>query len=454
MNVTSPLELTQELTPRRRLVAALSISAGTMLLIMDASIATVGLPNIARDLGVAPSQSVLVMVVYNLVLAMTLMPFAALGVRVGLRRLFLGGVLAYMMGAGLSWFAGSLYALLLTRAIQAVGAASALSVSSALVRAIYPPRQLGRGLGFNTLAGATGAAMAPALGGIIVSHVSWHWVFVAGVPLAAAAYIAGSALPETPRAAERFDSAGALLCAVTFGLAIFGLQSITRQHHATIPIGLLLASALLAFVFVRHESNVRHPVLPLDLLRNPVMLLSVSAALVGYLASTFMIVALPFQLHAAGFTAAEIGAVLMPYAVTTTICAPTSGMLSDRYHPAALGTLGLIVATIAMLLLYALPASPTHLQVAWPAALCGAGFGFFMPPNARLIIGAAPPGRAAPASSLISTTRMIGQAIGSTLVGALLAANAGAVAALIGAVLAASAAGLSAARFLPKLRQR
>src|SRR5579862_8845290 len=101
--VTSPLELTQELAPRRRFIAALSISAGTMLLIMDASIATVGLPNIARDLGVPPSESVLVMVTYNLVLAMTLMPFAALGVRLGLRRLFLGGIAAYMMGAGLSW---------------------------------------------------------------------------------------------------------------------------------------------------------------------------------------------------------------------------------------------------------------------------------------------------------------------------------------------------------------
>ncbi|HEX4375661.1 MAG TPA: MFS transporter [Steroidobacteraceae bacterium] len=409
MTVAHPFDLIQVLTPRRRFVAALSISAGTMLLIMDASIATVGLPNIARDLGIQPSESVLVMVIYNLVLAMTLMPFAALGIRLGLRRLFLGGVCAYMIGAGLSWFADSFYVLLLTRAIQALGAASALSVSSALVRAIYPPQQLGRGLGINTLAGATGASLAPALGGIIVSHASWHWVFVAGVPLGVAAFVAGSALPETPRNAERFDSVGAILCAITFGLAIFGLQTITRQHHAVLPILLLGVSTLLAFVFVRHESREQHPVLPLDLLRNPIMLLSVAAALTGYLASTFMIIALPFRLHAAGFTAAEIGAVLMPYAITTTICAPTSGMLSDRFPPAALGTLGLIVATIALLLLYALPASPTHFQVAWPAALCGAGFGFFMPPNARLIIGAAPPGRAAPASSLISTTACSGR---------------------------------------------
>jgi MFS transporter, DHA2 family, multidrug resistance protein len=437
-----------ELEPRQRFVAALSVSAGTLLLIMDGSIATVGLPNIARDLHVAPSESVLVMVVYNLVLAMTLMPFAALGVRLGLRQLFLGGIAVYIVGAGLSWLVDSLYWLLVVRGIQALGAAAAVSVSSALVRAIYPPKQLGRGLGINTLCGATGAALAPALGGIILSHASWHWVFVAGVPLAAAAWIAGSALPDTPRTlAGRFDSVGAVLCAVTFGLVIYGLQSTTREHHAFTPAALLAASVVVGWVFVRNEARERDPVLPLDLLRLPLMQLSVGAALIGYLASTFMIVALPFQLHSAGFSPAQIGAVLMPYAITTTICAPTAGMLSDRFAPAALGTMGLAVATVALLLLYGLPAAPSHLQVAWRAALCGVGFGFFMPPNARLIIGAAPPGRAAPASSLISTTRMIGQAAGSTLVGALLAAGAGSRASLLGAMLAAIAALLSAARF-------
>jgi MFS transporter, DHA2 family, multidrug resistance protein len=437
------------LTSHLRLGAVFSVTAGTALLAMDSSIASVALPTIAHELHIAESQSVLVMAVYNLILAMTLMPLAALGVRVGLRKLFLVGLTVYLAGAGLSWFASDLVSLLVVRGFQALGAAAALSVSSALVRGVYPPRHLGRGLGFNTLAAAIGGATAPVLGGLIVSHVSWHWVFVVGVPLAIAACATGGYLPETERAPQRFDALGAVLCAATFGLAIYGLQAATEQHPAWVPTALLVASVAVGFLFVRHETNEPQPVLPVDLLARPVLALSVAGAVCGYLASTCMILSLPFRLHALGFTPGEIGTMIAPYAVTATVFAPTAGMLSDHFSPSALGTIGLVIATVALLFLFHLPSVPTHFDVAWPTALCGAGFGMFMAPNARLIIGSAPPGRAAPASSLVSTTRMMSQAVGSTLVGALLAADAGAASMLLAAALSATAAILSAARLWP-----
>jgi DHA2 family multidrug resistance protein-like MFS transporter len=437
-----------------RLGAVFSLTAGTALLALDASIASVTLPTIARELHVPESHSVLVMAVYNLILAMTLMPLAAFGVRVGLRRLFLIGLTIYIAGAGLSWFANDLTSLLVVRGFQALGVASAQSVSSALVREVYPPRHLGRGLGFNTLAAAIGGSIAPVLGGMIVAHFSWHWVFVAGVPLAITALATVNLLPETKRMSQRFDAVGAVLCAATFGLAIYGLQALTEKHAAFVPVALLVSSVVLGIVFVRFEINEPQPVLPVDLLARPILALSVAGAVCGYLASTFMILALPFRLHALGFPPGEIGTMIAPYAVTATVFAPTAGMLSDRLSPSILGTVGLVIATVALLFLFYLPNAPTHFDILWPTALCGAGFGMFMAPNARLIIGAAPPGRAAPASSLVSTTRMMSMAVGSTLVGALLAHNAGNASMLIAAGLAATAGVLSAARLWPvRVRQ-
>jgi MFS transporter, DHA2 family, multidrug resistance protein len=406
---------------RRRLAAIVSLSMGTLLLMMDSSIANVGLPTIAHDLHAPAANAVVIVVVYNLVLAMTLMPFANLGMLIGLRRVFLAGLCIYLTGAVLSWFADSLVVLLAVRAIQALGAAAAISVSSALVRATYPRYQLGRGLGFNTLAAATGGAIAPVIGGMIVSHASWHWVFSAGVPLAVVALIAGRALPDPDSIAHKFDTVGAVLCAVTFGLLISGLRWLTAVHAPAIPAGLIGVGAVAGFLLVRHEMTQPHPVLPVDLLRRPPLALSVAAGLCGYLASTTVLLALPFRLHAMGFSPAEIGGMIAPYALAATVSAPAGGMLSDRVSPTILGTAGLSVATIGLLILTRLATTSTYLDVALPLALCGIGFGFFMSPNARLIIGSVSASRAASASSLISTTRMMGQALGSTFVGVLLA---------------------------------
>lgn len=433
--------------PRRRLAAILSLSVGTLLLMMDSSIANVGLPTIGHELHVPAASTVLIVVVYNLMLAMTLMPFATLGMLIGLRRLFLAGLGAYLAGAAFSWFAYNLPLLLAARAVQALGAAAALSVSSALVRSTYPRHQLGRGLGFNTLAAASGGAMAPVIGGMIVGHASWHWVFIAGTPLAVIAMIAGRALPDPDSTAHRLDKTGVVLCAATFGLLISGLRCLTAANNPAVPVVLLGLGAVAAVLLVRHETGQPHPVLPVDLFRRPALSLSVAAAFCGYLASTSVLLALPFRLHGAGFSPVEIGEVIMPYALAATFFAPASGMLSDHISPTTLGTAGLAIATGGLALLARLPAMPSHMDVVVPMALCGAGFGLFMSPNARLIIGAVSAGRAASASSLISTTRMMGQAIGSTCVGALLTLGIWPSAPLTAAGLTMLAFGLSLARY-------
>src|ERR1700722_570348 len=161
-------------TPRRYL-AILAISFGTALAVIDGSVVTAALPTLARDLGVHASTAVLVVTVYQLILVMTLLPFSALGSRIGLRRLYQYGQLAFLLATVLCFFASTLPFLLLLRAIQALGAAAALSVSSALIRSIYPARQLGRGLGIGNVVVASSITLAPTLGGLVVSAAGWPW---------------------------------------------------------------------------------------------------------------------------------------------------------------------------------------------------------------------------------------------------------------------------------------
>ena len=129
-------------------------------------------------------------------------------------------------------------------------------------------------------------------------------------------------------------------------------------------------------------------------------------------------------------------------------------MLSGRIPAGLLGGVGMTLSVAALLLLAFLPVDPSYFDVAWRMSLCGAGFGMFLSPNARLVVGSAPRERATAAGGLVSTIRMMGQTSGATLVAALLAIGVGGgnVPPLAAAGLALIAGLCSVARLRPSIR--
>ncbi|MDB5693679.1 MAG: transporter [Alphaproteobacteria bacterium] len=179
-------------------------------------------------------------------------------------------------------------------------------------------------------------------------------------------------------------------------------------------------------------------------------------AFTAFIASMTLILSMPFRLeHSYGFAPSTVGAMIAPWPLTTMFVAPAAGALSDRVPAGLLGGIGMAIATAALLLLAFLPAHPTYVDVAWRMALCGAGFGLFLSPNARLIIGSAPRERAASAGGLLATTRLTGQTLGATVVAFLLALGdgGGPIPALVSSGLALVAGLCSIARLNPALRQ-
>jgi DHA2 family multidrug resistance protein-like MFS transporter len=404
-------------------LAVAAISLGTMLTIIDGAIATVALPTIARDLHVDGSSAVLVVTVYQLVLVMTLLPFSALGDRIGLKRLYQGGQLVFAVATVLCFFAHSLGFLLVVRALQATGAAAALSVMAAMIRRVYPAKHLGRGLGLNNIMGSVSAAMAPTAGGLILSIAPWPWVFAMAAPFAVLSLALGRwALPDVPPRPGSYNLAGAMLNMATFGLVIAGLEALVHGNSPVVSGAIVVVGLLFGVVFVLHERREPFPILPVDLLARPVLALSVAGAFMAFFASQLLILSLPFRLqHGFGFAPSEVGAMIAPWPLTTMIVAPIAGSLSDRYPAGILGGIGMAIATSALVLLSFLPAHPAYFDVAWRMSLCGAGFGLFLSPNARLIVGSAPRDRAASAGGLVSTTRLVGQTMGATGVATMLA---------------------------------
>lgn len=438
----------------RRLLAVIAVSFGTALVVVDGTIATVALPTIARDLGVDASAAVLIVTVYQLVLVMSLLPLSALGDRIGLRRLYQIGLVVFTAATVPCFFARSLPFLLVVRAAQGFGAAATLSVGSALVRAIYPATRLGRGLGINGVVVSISSAIAPALGGLVLSVAPWPWVFAAAVPFGIVSLLLGRALPSTPRLREPYDLAGALMSAATFGLVIAGLESGVHGDSPVVAAAILIAGLVIGTVFVRHELEQDRPILPVDLLARPVLALSTAGALTAFMAASTVLIGLPFRLEQAGFAPSAIGAMIVPWPLTIMVVAPAAGALSDRVPAGLLGGIGMGLSITGLVALAFLPDAPGYWDVAWRMSLAGAGFGLFLSPNARLIIGSAPRDRAASVGGLIATTRLTGQTLGATLAALLLAGGlaTGRVSPLIAAGLAAVAGVCSIARLRPTIR--
>lgn len=439
----------------QRYFAIGALCCGTALIIIDGGIANVALPSIARDLKVDSSSVVAIVTVYQLMLVMLLLPFAGLGERIGLKRMYQVGQLIFTVATLLCFFAKSLPFLLIVRAAQAIGAAGALSVSSALIRSTYPSKQLGRGLGINSVIVSSSAAAAPTIGGLVLAIAPWPWVFACAIPFALLSLLLGRALPDPKPRHAHFDLLGAVMCAAMFGLVISGAESAVHGNSPVVSAAIVATGALIGYYFVRREREDANPILPLDLLERPVIALSVVGAYTAFIASMTLLLSTPFRLtQEFGFSAAMVGAVIAPWPLTNMVVAPMAGWLSDRIPAGLLGGIGMGVSIVALLLIAFLPEHPTYFDLAWRMALCGSGFGTFMPPNARLIIGSAPRERAAAAGGLISTVRLTGQTTGATLVALLLALGIGSsrVPPLVSVGLAAVAGLCSLARLRPAIR--
>ena len=388
----------------------------------DASITGVVLPTIAADLDIDDSQVVLVATSYPLILAMLLMPMAALGDRIGHRRLYRGGLVLHGFAAILCLLVDSLPELIAARSLQAVGTAASLSVVFGLLRMVYPAEHIGRGVAVNAVANISGTSLAPAVGGLIVSLLSWRWVFTAMLPFSILVLLCSRVIPESIPQKRPFDTRGAVLCAATFGLLIIGLEVAIRGPGLWVALPVLSVGLLVAWWFVRHEMGESHPVLPINLLARWPLALAFMSSLSAVLAATTLLLFMPFRLqNGFGFSPGEVGGLLATYAVASASVSPLAGYLSDRVSVPLLCTLGAILVVGGLFCLSALPQAPGKWNIIWRLWLCGAGFSLFFSPNVRFILGTAPVHQAAAAGSMVSTTRMFGQAMGASMVAGLLA---------------------------------
>jgi DHA2 family multidrug resistance protein-like MFS transporter len=415
---SSPVEFSDGLPVPQRYWAILTIALGLVLAVMDGAIANIALPTIARDLDASPAFSIWIVNGYQLAITIALLPLASLGEIVGYRRVYLAGLLLFTLASLACTLSHDLLSLTVSRIVQGFGAAGIMSVNTALVRFIYPRAQLGRGIGLNAMVVAISAAVGPTVAAGILAVATWPYLFAVNLPIGLAALALGLRfLPHAPRADHMFDWQSAALSAVTFGCGIAAIDSLGHGEALLACIAEFGTAVGAGVLLVYRQTHMASPLLPVDLLRIPVFALSIATSIASFCAQMLAGVAIPFYLQSRyGYSAVEMGLLITPWPITVAFAAPLAGRLVERYPAGLLGGIGLLLLAAGLGSLTALPANPSHFDVAWRMALSGLGFGLFQTPNNRTMIAAAPRERSGGASGMLGTARLLGQTTGAALV--------------------------------------
>ena len=427
--------------PPKRRWAILAVSIGLVMAVLNTAIINIALPTIARDLQASAAASIWVVNAFQLAVTVSLLPLSSFGDIAGYRRVYIGGLAVFTLASLACAVASSLEMLVLARVVQGLGAAGVMSVNTALVRFIYPRAQLGRGISLVVLLVATTSAAGPSVAAAILAVAPWPWLFMVNVPIGLLALgFSLYAIPHPAPAQHRFDLVSALLSAVTFGLLIYGIDAIGHARNVFVVVATLLISLVAGTLLVYRERGAPMPLLPIDLFRKPVFALSAATAVCSFVAQGLAFISLPFFFHdVAGRTQVETGLLMTAWPLSVAIIVPTLGRIIERYPAGIVASVGLVALGVGLVLLGLLPTAPATLDVVWRMMICGFGFALFQVTNSRTLIGSAPPERSGAANGIISTARLLGQAIGTALVAVVfgLAAGAG----LVGGTRAATFAG-------------
>jgi EmrB/QacA subfamily drug resistance transporter len=395
---------------------------GFFMVLLDASIVTVALPTIQNNLHTNLSDLQWAVDAYTLPFAALMLTAGTFGDRFGRKRLFLIGLVIFLVGSTLCGFAPTLTWFIIGRVVQGIGAAALSPGSLSVLVAAFPePRSRAQALGI--WSGISGMALAagPLIGGLLIQVSSWPAIFFVNIPVGVVALALGLPLLSESRnpAAQRLDLRGQILAVGSLVCLITALiESSTQGWTSGLIIGLLVGCVVFLAAFLLVEARASEPMLPLGLFKNwAFSVANVVAVIVGFaLLGTVFFVAQYFQ-SVQGMTALESGLHTLPITIGTFVVAPFAGRLAARPGPRLPIVLGTILAGTALFLLINIAPTSDYSTIWWILGLLGIGFGFTLSPLTVAVLSATPPTRAGLGSSMINTSRQVGSTLGIAVLG-------------------------------------
>jgi len=390
---------------------------------VDQTLLATATPTIAADLG-GLRDTTWIALAYLMAATVMVPLYGRLGDRHGRRRVLMIAVGVFALGSAACGLAQSMLQLVLARALQGLGGGGLMVMSQAMIGELVPPRERPRFQGYFAANFTLASLAGPVVGGYVVTHASWRWLFLVNLPLAlvAAWRIRGLPRGDPHRTISPLaDVSGLVLFSST---AVCWLVWLSFAGHrfawwSAESVGLFALALALLWALVRQERRIAAPFLPVELLREPGA--AKMAGTILCFASCFFacVFFLPVYLQlGAGAQAKEAGLLLLPVTLGMVVGSTITGRIVARTaRPTPMPKYGLSLSALALLGLgLVTPAAPV---LAGLGLAVGIGFGTVMPCGQLVLQTLAGRARLGAAAATVSLSRSVGAALGTALFGAL-----------------------------------
>src|SRR4051812_20488547 len=425
MNTTTPIE------SRARWLALGVLCLGNLMIVLDTTIVNVALPSIRADLGFSESSLAWVVNAYLLTFGGFLLLGGRLGDLLGHRRMFVTGIAAFTTASVACGLAGSPTVLVAARAVQGLGGAVVSAVALSLVMTLFTePAERAKAMGFIGFVAAGGGSVGVLLGGVLTDTLDWHWIFLVNAPIGVAVLLLSlRVLPaaHVRAAGTRLDVAGAVTVTSALMLAVYAIvNGNAAGWTSTQTVGLLAAAVVLLAVFLRIESTVAAPLVPLSLFRRRNVAVSnvVGVLWAAAMFAWFFLSALYLQL-VLGYSPLKVGLAFLPANLIMAVFSlGLSAKLVMRYGIRAPLATGLLLAGAGLALFVRAPVDGTFIVDVLPSMiLLGFGAGMAFNPVLLAAMSDVAPEDSGLASGVVNTAFMMGGALGLAVLASLAAAR-------------------------------
>ena len=383
---------------------------------LDSNIVNIALPTIEADLKINMASAEWVVSAYLIIISATILLFGRIGDMKSKGLVFINGIIVFTLGSLLCGVSINIYFLVASRVVQAIGAGLVMSTNQGMITAVFPVTERGKALGITGSAVALGALIGPALGGIIVTYLTWHYIFLINVPIGIVAYIlARKFIPVNMSTKnEKMDGKGAstfFIAIVFIFSAIMVGQQIGFNDIYIICAFIVGFIALVIFIFV--ERKEKAPMLDLSLFRNSTFSTNLICACISFISINTISIIEPFYLQdALGYSAFTSAMIMMSYPIVMLVVAPLSGHISDKIGNGKLNTIGILITGISIIMLSTLNVDSSILKIVLFLCVLGLANGLFQSPNTSAIMSSVPKNKLGIAGGTNALIRNVGLAIG------------------------------------------
>ena len=388
-----------------------------LMVVLDATIVNVALPQMQQALGFSGAGLSWVLNAYTLTFGGLLLLGARAGDLLGRRRTFVAGIGVFILASLLGGFAPSGGLLLAARALQGVGAALAAPSSLALLTTMFSePRERVRALGLFTAVSVGGGALGLIMGGLLTEWASWRWVMFVNVPIGLAVILVGLAvLPETERHRGTFDLPGAVFSTLGMAGLVYGfVRAASDGWTDALTLSSFVGGAVLLTAFVLTELRAEQPITPLRLFndRSRTIANVARGLLFGGMFGLFFFLT-QFLQDVLGYNALTTGFAFLPLPVTVFLVSQlTSRVLIHRVHAKVLMVGGVALGTTGFVLASGLDPSSSYGHVLASLLLFAVGNGLSFVPLTQAALEGVPAKDAGAASGLVNVTQQLGGTLG------------------------------------------